>query len=708
MSEKLDKIIADYTALPNKNKPLKLAHGYPYAHGATISQKQNAIKAKLAEFAAIGYGGVVTNVSFNNYLRDDEEWQLFRFTLQTCAEMELRVWIYDERGYPSGSAGGETLEGHPERQAQAAVIKTATAMPGQPIKIEFPHGHLDVIAAYAYKAESLDVISDADINNPARVYNLRGTQNGIDDINDTDSPLTAVLFVRKYMYEGTHAQHNVCESRRYIDVSNREAVAAFIENTYKKYAFYSKDCAQVEAFFTDEPSYMGAYINLGAFPAVKDEYDESMELLPCVNWGADLENRFPAKLGYDLPSRMTYLFCGHTRLAKLTRLDFYETMSELYENAFFEQLSDYCAKVGIPFSGHILLEDDIRYHPVFEGNFFSLLRHMHIPGIDMLNGTPERTRSDAFTPKLVSSVAHTYNRPHVMSEISAHVQGGNVTYEQMLCTVLTQYALGADTFTSYFGESALDTEKYNRWNDTIGRVDAIMGGGSHIADIAVYYPIETMQANYIPSKEEIYRSLGDSSEMNACWSSLRGIYNNLLCSQLDFDFLDMYAMERASIANMQINTTGNEHFHFLVMPACYLSDEMEVVVRHLCYKGVTVVAVYDEEFASDCARLRECGASIIYGVDQLSAMIKEARRPAVSLSVYTPDALALCRENANGRSALIVNTADVEAEATAVLSGFSDTVTLFDPEENRVLGEYPSNSVPVKLAAYKAVMITDN
>ena len=694
-----------YTNNPNPNRPLKLCHGFPYTPDMTLSEKAAAIRSKLEEIASLGYGGIVTNVSGRCYLNDAEEWQLFRYALQTCRGMGLRVWIYDEKGYPSGGAGGLTLADHPEWQAQAVVILTAAAAPGETAKIAFPRGHLCGVAAYVYRAGSLDELSDEDILHPHAVLDVAGRREDISYTNETDAPVLMVYFVRKHLYEGTHAVHNVCESRRYIDVSNREAVAAFIENTYRQYALYSHGCTDVEAFFTDEPSYMGGYINEGLYPQdVHDSYDADLPLYPMVNWGADVENRFASRLGYAITDRLTYLFCGHTRLARMTRLDFYETMSALYEESFFEQISDFCAKQGIPFSGHILCEEDIRCHPVFEGNYFSLMRHMHIPGIDMLNGTPELTRRDAFTPKLISSVAHTYNRPHVMSEVSAHVQGGKVTYEEMLGTVTAQYALGVDVFTSYFSETALPAEQYRRWNNTIGRIDRIMGGGRHIAHVAIYYPIETMQANYIPAEGQLWRALDRSSEMTVCGSSLRGVCNNLLAHQLDFDFLDMYAIERASIDHQCINTTGDEHFEVLCIPACYVSDEMEVVVRHLGYKGVTVIALADEEFASDAAKLRECGANIIYNVDQLSNLICEAVKPELKLDSNVPEVIYLCRENENGRSMLLVNTSEKTLSFGVDAAGYTG-VTVYDPEADEVIARSEGAHAALTMKPYQALML---
>lgn len=702
----LDKIREAYYAEPNKNKPLKICHGFPYDQAMTIREKTHVITAKLKEYAENGYGGIVTNVSFHHYLNDEEEWQLFRHILQSCRDMGLRVWLYDEKAYPSGTAGGLTLAEHPEYQAQAVCMKTVTAAPGEEIRIDFPKGHLHVLAAYSYRSDGLETISDNDILNPYKIYDLRNTQNGICEVNESGNALTTVYFLRKYMYEGTHAVHNVAESRRYIDVSNRNAVSAFIENTYKKYAFYTKDCGGAEAIFTDEPSYMGAYINAGLFPSsVLDEFDETMEFLPVVNWGADLENRFMSEYGYDILPCLTCLFTGKTKMARQIRVDFYRMLSKLYEESFFAQISDYCAQINIPFSGHVLLEDDIRYHPVFEGNLFSLLRHMHYPGIDMLNGTPERTRADAFTPKLISSVAHAYGRKHVMSEVSAHAQGGKVTPGQMLGTVTAQYALGVDVFTSYFGDHALPPDKFREWNDTIGRIDKIMGGGKHLCDIAVYYPIETIQANYIPFGEQIYNEINRIRENNACWRSLCDIYNGLLNHQLDFDFLDLYAAGRSDFCGGIMRTAGGEDYRIMILPACYVSEEIEALVSRMNIGGIRVIALFDPEYADDLGRLQKCGAEIFGSMDSMTGMLRYFLKPDLILSDYHPEIVYLCRQNQYGKSILAVNTSDRTIETEASVRNFTDGIVVYDPQNDSVLDRAEPFSVKLKFESYKALMI---
>ena len=658
----LTELMRQFAENPVPNLPLSLTHGFGYPINAPIAEKQRIIRAVLEDLRAKGFGGLVTNVCQAEYLKNDEEWFILRWLVQTCGEMGLRVWLYDEKGYPSGGAGGLTLEeGNPDWQAQGLAMKAVTFAPGEPVTIPFPKGHTCVYAAYAWKTDSLDALPEEALLSPWKTYDLTG-QADLSDENTTDGPVTAAVFYRKPMYEGTHAIHNVCEARRYIDVSNKEAVAAFLENTYRPYVEKLAGAGRIEAIFTDEPSYMGAYINLGLFPqSTRDAFDETMEFLPSVNWGADVANRFASTWGYDLKSRVYCLFTGHGEEAMAVRQQFYTVLSDLYEQSFFAQISDFCARYDLPFSGHVLLEDDIRYHPVFEGNFFSLLRHMHIPGIDMLHGLPEKIRTDAFTPKLVSSVAHTYSRPHVMSEISAHAQGGKVTPEQFYGTMTTQYVLGVDVFTSYFGKNLLDAPEYARYNHAIGRIDRILGGGRHMAEAAVYYPIETIQADTIPhGDEQIYSWMYKNPLAGACWESVRDTMNALLDHQIDFDFLDAEALEKARYGDGTVTVAGGEAFRVLVVPYCLESPRLKAILERLAAHGVTVL------------RLAEGAVP-----DTLPEMVCAALTPAIRLE-NAPQILTLCRKNGNGRSILAVNTtADpVSAPAQADAAG---KITILDP-----------------------------
>ena len=143
----------------NGNKPLRIVQGakYHYLPGALQREKELAMDALLDDTVKRGYGGVVANVAeFDDYLNNESDWQAFIYFAESCRRRGLRLWIYDEKGYPSGSAGGNTLKENPdfESKALAAVFKKVSQ--GDNIEIPLPKGHLFAIYAAAYNGSSID------------------------------------------------------------------------------------------------------------------------------------------------------------------------------------------------------------------------------------------------------------------------------------------------------------------------------------------------------------------------------------------------------------------------------------------------------------------------------------------------------------------------------------------------------------------------
>ena len=657
------------------NLPLKIIHNFPYPATATLDEKKSVVTNYLLDIQSRGFGGIVNNVCTRNYTLDPEEWQVFAFVADECERLGLRLWIYDEDGYPSGAAGGLTIAENPDFEATAVVMVKSTLQAGESTTIDLPRGHQHFLFAAAYPCDENGSLipNENGQYSPAYTADCRYAISPVTLQNPTDAPALAVAFVRKRLYEGTHSVHNVFQCRRYVDVTNRDAVAAFLRNTYEQYVSHVPEhhqagagrvipkIGQIEAVFTDEPSLMGCYINKGLYPhTVKDPYDDEMPLYPVLTYGRDVENAYASRYARDLMPDLVHIFLGDTPLSKSVRYDYYTLLSGLYENAFFSQISDWCARNKISFSGHLLLEDDVRFHTVFEGNFFSLLRHMHFPGIDMLQSIPSMLcHSDyAFTPKLISSIARAYNRPHVMSEVSAHAQGGKVTHDQMYASLCAQYALGVDTFTYYYGERFMDPETYTKYNHALGRIDAVMAGKT-VADALLYYPIETMQMHHRPSDAQ-YGSYTDAE--NACKLNLMAIQNTLLDNQIDFDYTDLDVLSRMTVCEDGTLLSPNGYrYSALILPPMEYTPAMANLLSDTAAWGNVI-------------RVGENSAT----VSDISDIPDLLTRRALTSEKPTHGLLRLVRDTENGRACLLVNTNEEVTSATFTIAGMT-APTLYDP-----------------------------
>jgi hypothetical protein len=79
------------------------------------------MRASFQNLIDMGVSGIVTNVKLEKYLVDEASWEVLRRGVKLAHEMGLRVWIYDEKGYPSGAAGGLVLEQYPGGEAEGLI-----------------------------------------------------------------------------------------------------------------------------------------------------------------------------------------------------------------------------------------------------------------------------------------------------------------------------------------------------------------------------------------------------------------------------------------------------------------------------------------------------------------------------------------------------------------------------------------------------------
>ncbi|MCF7734376.1 MAG: hypothetical protein K9N23_22025, partial [Akkermansiaceae bacterium] len=94
---------------PAATRIQKIIHGWP--------DDPTAQDALIASLERQGFGGVVCNLSFDQYLESEPKWEAFTRAVRTAKHAGMAMWLYDERGYPSGNAGGLTLRDHPEWEA---------------------------------------------------------------------------------------------------------------------------------------------------------------------------------------------------------------------------------------------------------------------------------------------------------------------------------------------------------------------------------------------------------------------------------------------------------------------------------------------------------------------------------------------------------------------------------------------------------------
>ena len=105
------------------------------------------LRRQLADFAAHGIYGVVLHPRMGlspdiTYL-GERYFAHIRTAVQTAAALDMKIVLYDEGMYPSGSACGLVVKDHPELASEGVTL-TQTVLPGDELLAQTENGALVV------------------------------------------------------------------------------------------------------------------------------------------------------------------------------------------------------------------------------------------------------------------------------------------------------------------------------------------------------------------------------------------------------------------------------------------------------------------------------------------------------------------------------------------------------------------------------------
>lgn len=410
-------------------RPLEIVHDFEFI---PCNHPQNtkllSPKERIDRLKALGYGGVVVSPSFKDYLSDESIKNVTEL-IKYAKSIGLLVWIYDEMYYPSGSAGGIVPKEHPEFEAKGLAILTADAVSGETVSINSPHGYSGVYAAYVCELNSQNEPIFETVSDISDKKNFGG---GIVYKNNSKSAIRVYAFFGKTIFEFATTSHNTRTIRRYIDTLDKNAVSAFLETTYGKYRKFTESISDlIEGVFTDEPqipalcreTYRPDYCewalqNQNEVFKVYDLPDSKITFTPYIPWTHNIEDVFKERFGYDLLLSLPLLFCDKGEKGRKVRVDFWQTVSDMFLSAYGETYNDFCQKNHLTYSGHFLHEEEFDKHPYMHGDLLMQLGKMTLPGCDYLFASPEKILKNVSAAKFATSAAALYGKKEIMAEVS--------------------------------------------------------------------------------------------------------------------------------------------------------------------------------------------------------------------------------------------------------------------------------------------------
>lgn len=380
--------------------------------------------------------------------------------LDKAKSLRLKMCLYDEFWFPSGSAGGQLAREYPEALSKRLDMMKVDVEGPESLRQTVPPGEL--MAVVAMNSRTL------------RRYDLTNrVKEGQLTWEVPSGQWSVMLFT--CLTDG---------DKGLVDYLDPSAVEKFIQLTYDKYyaAFPKHFGTTIDIAFFDEPT-----MGWGA---------------GCRVWTRDFNRKFKQRWGYDPTTLYPALWFDIGPQTAAARNALFGFRTELYIEGFVGTVARWCNRHGIQLTGHQDQEEAV--NPVLlSGDLIKCFKYQDIPGIDQVF----KYGRGSCAYKVVSSAASNYDRPLVMAECYGAMKDLPVPglYKEAMdlfakgVNLMVPHAVWYDPeHVAFPPELSWRSPVYGRelkaYNTYIGRLQRMLQGGRHVSDIAVLYPIATMQA----------------------------------------------------------------------------------------------------------------------------------------------------------------------------------------------------------------------
>jgi len=594
-----------------------------------------------------GLGGQFDQGELEYYL-SQTYFERFKFALETCRRLGLKVVLYDEYNWPSGQGGGRVLDGGPVGTGQVPpnpeYIAKNLAMVEIPVGADgtqggvwqIPDGKLiGIIAAQAHQnglVRSTFVNLTSKASQGSLSWRFPNGSWRLMFFMQQDSPPGG---------PGTAGKTPGCCP----DLMNPAAIDKFISVTHAEYyrRFPEYFGSTIIGIFTDEPGFLNNRID-GVFPNT-------------VPWTEALPAYFEREKGYSLIDSLPLLWVGDSEENAKIRTDFWDALSTLYMDTYYRKIQDWCKAHRIEAVGHVL-EDALRFHRTFEGgDYFKTMRYMNRGGADQIGNR----HFGLINAKLASSASRMFGFPHSLMETFG-AYGWGLTPEEMKAVIDYHATSGIDTevlhalFYSIDGprkqDSPPDLFYHQIWKDQFhtfvadaSRMLYLSGRGRQVSDIAIFYPTTAIMTegglmNFVPlaKMEEYFLSTSDA---------IRAI-------QDDFNYVD------------ELVLAGDQDLH---VPVSLSANALNV--NGMTYGVVVLPAVPSisgaaakllERFYESGGKMIAVGTLPVRATDGQTALVRSFLTSVFDTTEASP-AQSISRTNKSGGRAIFIPVTNMVSDA---------------------------------------------
>lgn len=299
------------------------------------------------------------------------------------------------------------------------------------------------------------------------------------------------------------------------------------------------------------------------------------------SWSEDMVTEFRKRKGYDILPYLPALFDYIGKVTPKIRLDYAEVVTCLAEERYFKPVFEWHNERGLIYG----CDNNGRgLEPLQYLDYFRAISWFTAPG----NDAPARGSSFRQT-KVSSSIAHLYERPRTWLE-AFHSMGWDSNGE-WLTSQLDHHIIAGGNLLCLHGlyysthggwwEWAPPCFHFRmpywphmkKWLKYAERLSFLLSQGTHVCDIAVLYPTESMQA-YPEATPEIMWQVTD--RLSECG--------------MDYDYIDFQSLQRADIENGSLSVAGEKYKVLVLADIKALHHTTLLKIVEFYRKGGIVIA----------------------------------------------------------------------------------------------------------------------
>lgn len=529
----------------------------------------------------------------------DSWWDDFGFILKTAKELNMRVWLLDDKKFPTGYANGylEAPERAHLRKKLIRELQVEVLGPMKNAKI-FVTGRMNenekVISVIAYRhsefTEELDYSSAIDITDTV--------QDGMAyfDIPNGVWRVCVTIETAPYEYENDKLFY-------YIDMLNYDSCHAMIDAIYQPhYEHFSEYFGNTFAgFFSDEPGFLNVcYTYFNTLGKMHSPYP----------WSDELPQLIAESAGISKSQVMTLLPALWENLGDATaliRAHYMDVITKLYSKNFSYMLGNWCREHGVMYIGHVIEDMGAHMRTGYgSGHYFRALDGQDMAGIDivLMQDMPGISNQihrgpladDGLTdprffrytlPKLAASHSHIQplKKGRAMCEIfGAFGWAEGLPFMKGLADIML--SSGINYFVPHaFSPNDEDTDcpphfynggrniQYPLFKNLISymsRCSHMISGGIHVSDVAVFYNAE---GEWSGGKNQLFFEI--------CAS--------LTKSLIDFDIVPFDILADATVKDGRLYINGESYGALIISESEILPYDRLKLFSKLSQLGLPVI-----------------------------------------------------------------------------------------------------------------------